>query len=63
MQKHIARLLLFVICSFFSGGCTRGTQTHQDPLKQSELLALVAGAVLPENLVAEIRDRLPGLSG
>lgn len=57
MHKHIARLLLIVFCSSFSVGCTRGTQTHQGPLGPNELMALVAGAALPENLVAEIHNR------
>jgi tetratricopeptide (TPR) repeat protein len=60
MQKHISRLLLIAFIFLFSVVYTQATPTHQGPLGQSELLALVAGAALPENVAAEIRDR--GLS-
>jgi hypothetical protein len=60
MQRHIARLLLVMFCSFLFLSCRRGTQGQQGSLSENEVLALVAGAALPENLISEIRDR--GLS-
>ena len=57
MPKNIVGLLLLVFCSCFAVAVAHGQQAPQKPLGESELLGLVAGAALPENLVAEIRDR------
>src|SRR5713101_4172481 len=54
MKKLTMCLLFLLFCSCSYGS---GTQEPQAPLGQSELLGLVAGAALPENLVTEIRGR------
>ncbi|MFZ0879371.1 MAG: tetratricopeptide repeat protein, partial [Candidatus Acidiferrales bacterium] len=59
MEKLTARLL-FLLLTFCVCFPAAGTENPQEPLRASELLGLVAGAALPENVVAEIQHR--GLS-
>jgi len=47
--------LLFLVLGCAS--CGVGAQETHEPLRQTRLLALVAGAALPENIVAAIRER------
>jgi len=56
MMKAISHLL-FLFLTFNSCRPIPGTQGTPEPLGENELMALVGGGVLPENLVAEIRDR------
>src|SRR5260370_24621119 len=55
MSSRIARFLFM----FMLVGCRAviGSTTSPGPLRQTELLALVAGNALPENIVNEIRAR------
>src|ERR1700733_11891549 len=54
MNRISACLLLLVMgCS----SCGVRAQGSQEPLRETQLLALVAGAALPENIVEAIRDR------
>src|SRR5258706_8374859 len=55
MSKRIP-LFLFIIVLGVSRA-TIGSTTSPGPLRQTELLALVAGNALPENIVNEIRAR------
>jgi tetratricopeptide (TPR) repeat protein len=53
MNRISAGLLLLVMgCS----SCGVRAQGSHEPLRETQLLALVAGAALPENIVAAIRD-------
>jgi Flp pilus assembly protein TadD len=56
MQNSAARpvALLLAACCFLTIACA---QQVQEPLREDQLLALVGGAALPENLVAAIRER------
>jgi tetratricopeptide (TPR) repeat protein len=55
MSKRIA-LSLFIVMLGVSR-VARGSATSSHPLRQTELLALVGGNALPENIVNEIRAR------
>ena len=61
MQKQTLRLSLVVVallfCAFF---LATSSNSSPRPLRRSELLALVAGEILPENVVSDIQSR--GLS-
>jgi len=61
MQKRIIRsliILLALVCTAFGSRLLANTSLR--PLRKSELLALVAAGVLPENTAYEIRSK--GLS-
>lgn len=58
MKVNVSVLVLMLCLSICF--CGARAATSQGPLNQTELLALVAGAALPENIVAYIRER--GLS-
>ena len=54
MTKISTCLLLLVLgCA----SCGVGAQGMHEPLRETQLLALVAGAALPENIVTAIHDR------
>ena len=59
MKKLAACLFVLTFCLSVCSCGARAEAPH-GPLTQSELLALVAGAALPENIVVDIRER--GLS-
>ncbi len=54
-MRRISASLLFLVLGCCS--CGVGAQESHEPLRQTRLLALVAGAALPENIVAAIHDR------
>jgi tetratricopeptide (TPR) repeat protein len=54
MAKSLAASLFVV---FVLSSPLAATQTFSSPIRQTELLALVAGNALPENIVAEIQRR------
>src|SRR5580704_13261837 len=56
MADFIARSFFLLLMSCFCFPAA-GTQRFQEPLRETELLGLVAGAALPENVVAEIQYR------
>ena len=55
MSKRISLILLVLVLGVFSDAV--GSTTSPHPLRQTELLSLVAGNALPENVVNEIRAR------
>ena len=54
-MRRLSASLLFLVLGCCS--CGVGAQESHEPLRQTRLLALVAGAALPENIVAAIHDR------
>ena len=54
-MTRISTCLLLLVLGCVS--CGVGAQETREPLRQTQLLALVAGAALPENVVAAIHDR------
>ena len=54
-MRRLSASLLFLVLGCCS--CGVGAQESHEPLRQTRLLALVAGAALPENIVAVIHDR------
>jgi tetratricopeptide (TPR) repeat protein len=54
-MNRISACLLFLVMGCSS--CGVRAQGSHEPLGETQLLALVAGAALPENIVAAIRDR------
>jgi tetratricopeptide (TPR) repeat protein len=55
VTKHFS-IAALAVCLFFSSP-SRANQAAPRPIRQTELLALVAGNALPENIVTEIRLR------
>jgi len=53
----MARFALSLAASFLVCITTSASETSSRPLRQTELLALVAGNALPENVVNEVRAR------
>ena len=54
-MTRISTCLLLLVLGCVS--CGVGAEETREPLRQTQLLALVAGAALPENIVAVIHDR------
>ena len=54
-MSRISACLLFLVLGCSS--CGVSAQGAHEPLRETQLLALVAGAALPENIVAAIHDR------
>src|SRR5260370_908118 len=58
MQKRIIRsliILLVLVCTAFGSRLLANTSPR--PLRKSELLALIAGGALPENVIAQINSQ------
>src|SRR5260370_39178595 len=58
MPKRIIRsviILLVLVCTAF--GSRLRANTSPRPLRKSELLALIAGGALPENVIAQINSQ------
>ena len=55
MSKRIASFLF--LAALLLSIPAKASETSPRPLRQTELLALVAGNALPENIVSEIRTR------
>jgi len=56
MQIRITRPLIILLVCIAFGSCLLAN-TSSRPLRKSELLALVAGGALPENVTAQINSR------